>query len=146
MYGKGDSACDGNLMTDVGNQVAYRMILEAKNEIGKGGYDPTIQMSLYYHNYWSQEDSQRIRDICCCPTFGIAIAGPWMCILGAIFLEDAVVQPLTPFIFLSTTPADDESLGYITRVLSMLKRSTTSLDHFYQGLFNSPDQQHQQHQ
>ena len=141
--GIGDSACHGNLVTNVDGQVAYRMILEAQNEIRLGRCDPTIQMSLDYRNYWSQKTSQRIGNICCCPTFGIAIAGPWMCILGAIFLEHLVVQPLTPFIFLRTTPT--KSFTRITRIFSALKRSLASLDRFYQGIFNSPNQQNQRY-
>ena len=115
-FGKGDTACGGNLITNVDNQVAYRMVLEVKNSIRDGGCDPTIQMSIYYRGYWSQDDSQRVRDISCCPTFGIATAGPWMCVLGAIFLGKVVVEPLRPFIFLSAALAD--SLGNTTRVLS----------------------------
>ena len=77
--GIGDSACDGNLVTNVDGQVAYRMILEAKNEIGLGGCDPTIQMSLYYRNYWSQKTSQRI---VATQHLGLQSLGP-----GYVFLE-----------------------------------------------------------
>ena len=73
----------------------------------------------------------------CYPKFGIVTAGPWMCILGSYFLDNVVVQSLTLFIFLSPTPADDKSLGHITRALSVLKCSFTSLDSFYHGLPNS---------
>lgn len=117
------------------------MILEAKNEIGAGGSDPTLQMSIYYRGYWSQEGSKGVRDICCCPTFGIAIAGPWMCILGAIFLDKAVVQPLTPFIPLKATPPDDRPLAYVARILEALRLSFTTLDKFYRGLANFEDEQ-----
>ena len=56
MFGKNNAASDGVLVTDVGNQVAYQMILEGKNEIGTGGSDPTLQMSISYCGYWSQGD------------------------------------------------------------------------------------------
>jgi len=55
-FGKNYAASNGVLVTDVGNQVAYRMILECKNEIGTGGSDPTLQMSISYRGYWSQGD------------------------------------------------------------------------------------------
>src|SRR6185312_3703268 len=62
-----------------------------------------------------------------------------MCILGAVFLDKAVIQPLTPFIPLSVTPPDDTSLDYIARILEALRLSFTTLDNFYRGLANSND-------
>lgn len=53
-YGR-DASCDGILTTSFGNQRAYRLILEGKNEIGEGGCDPTIQISIYYCEYWCQK-------------------------------------------------------------------------------------------
>ena len=50
--GMGDSACDGNLVTNFDGQVAYRMIVVAKNEIGLGECDPTIQI---YSAGWGGE-------------------------------------------------------------------------------------------
>jgi len=60
-----------------------------------------------------------------------------MCILGAVFLDKAVIQPLTPFIPLNITPPDDTSLDYIARILEALRLSFTTLDNFYRGLANS---------
>ena len=57
-YGAGQykPAADGTLTTTIGKDIAYRMILEIKNEMCAGMSEPTIQGSLYYHGYWSQND------------------------------------------------------------------------------------------
>ncbi|KAF9433529.1 hypothetical protein BGZ76_009319 [Entomortierella beljakovae] len=129
--GGSDSRSNGVLLTSVGDQRAYRMILEGKNEVGAGGCDPTVQLAQYYRTYWSQTNTELFRDNCCCPTFGIAIAGPWMCIIGAVYLDVPVVQPLTPFVPLTSTPYHNASLSYIARVLEALRLGLTRLENFY---------------
>jgi hypothetical protein len=51
-----EARSDGVLLTSIGGERAYRMILEEKNEIGIGGCDPTIQFAQYYRTYWSQNN------------------------------------------------------------------------------------------
>ncbi|KAF9084454.1 hypothetical protein BGX27_003808, partial [Mortierella sp. AM989] len=137
-----EARSDGVLVTSVGSQRAYRMILAGKNEIGTGGCDPTIQIAQCYRTYWSQDNTKLFRDRSCCPTFGIAIAGPWICILGAIFLDRPIVEPLTPFIPLTSATNDTTNLGYVTRVLVALRLGLEALDNFYsqQAIGDNGDQ------
>ncbi|CAG8548299.1 7119_t:CDS:2 [Paraglomus occultum] len=136
-FGKRDCSSDGVLITNINESVAYRMILEFKNEVGTGGTDPTLQTALYYRGYRSQDDAKSIRDLCCCPTFGVAIAGPWMCILGAVLLDKTVVQLLTPFLPLTETLYDDKHVGRVSRILVALGRAFDKLQMFYTGLTSS---------
>ncbi|CAG8796520.1 27507_t:CDS:2, partial [Dentiscutata erythropus] len=88
-YGKG-CHCDGLLTAKVSLLDAYIGIIEGKNEVGSGGTDPSLQGSIYYRDYWSQTVVEQIRDCCCVPSFIITIAGPWICVLGGIFLNRAL--------------------------------------------------------
>ncbi|KAH9054714.1 hypothetical protein EDB87DRAFT_1426930 [Lactarius vividus] len=75
-----------------------------------------------------------IRDHCCCPTYLIALAGPWICILGAVFVDDVVVQPLTDFIWIGGYPCSDDRLKSMTRILASLGAGIVELRQFYTNL------------
>ncbi len=78
-----------------------------------------------------------VRDRCCCPTFLVALAGPWMCILGAVFVDHVVVQRLTNFIWIGGDPYNDDELKLVTRILASLRTGIVELEIFYAGLSNS---------
>ncbi|KAJ1301447.1 hypothetical protein OPQ81_008705 [Rhizoctonia solani] len=113
MYETKGTKSDGSILSRNG---AYCMVMEIKNEIGTGGSDPSIQGAIEFAKYWSQvkfkvsfhrwelrselrlqERLQWLREQCCCPTFILAIAGPWACILGGVMVKHPVVQPLAVF-------------------------------------------------
>src|SRR6266702_62076 len=75
-----------------------------------------------------------IRDRCCCPAFLIALAGPWMCILGAVFVDHVVVQQITDFIWIGGHPYNDDKLQSVTRILAALGTGIAELREFYKAL------------
>ncbi|KAH9000159.1 hypothetical protein EDB92DRAFT_1939906 [Lactarius akahatsu] len=89
---------------------ALVVLKEDKNEVGTGGCDPPHQCALGFRTYYIQKKTKSIRESCCCPSFLIALAGPWMCIFGAVFVENVVVQQLTDFIWIGGYPYDDRKL------------------------------------
>lgn len=76
----------------------------------------------------------KIWEASCCPSFIIAIAGPWMCILGAVYAEHVVVQPLTDILWLAHHPQKADRLVRITRVFCALRASLRDLDDYYANL------------
>ncbi|CAG8637197.1 3197_t:CDS:2, partial [Paraglomus occultum] len=100
---------DGAMFTNVRNfaENAITLVMEDKNEIGAGGNDPSIQGACAYAKYWAQNWVKNICENSCCPSFILAIAGPWICILGAVYLEKPVIEPLTDFLLLIDRPGDD---------------------------------------
>ncbi|KAG9084343.1 hypothetical protein FRC06_004116, partial [Ceratobasidium sp. 370] len=117
---------------------AYCAIIEVKNEIGTGECDPTIQAAESFAIYWSQEKMTPLRNICCCPSLIIAIAGPWMCVLGAVYLRNPVVQPLTDYIWLGHHPLQDRRLTHLTRVFHAAAVSIDELQEYYKSLLSRP--------
>ena len=77
-----------------------------------------------------------IRDRCCCPTFLIALADPWMCILGAVFV-DHVAQELTDFVWIGGHPYNDDKLKSVTRILAPLGTGIAELKELYKKLSSS---------
>ncbi|KAH9175907.1 hypothetical protein EDB89DRAFT_1847067 [Lactarius sanguifluus] len=118
-------------LTEVGALVVLK---EDKNEVGTGGCDPSHQCALGFRTYYIQKKMKSIRESCCCPTFLIALAGPWMCIFGAVFIENVVVQQLTDFIWIGDHPYDDRKLELVTRLLASLGTGIAELQEFYRSL------------
>jgi len=130
-----DVRADGVIVTSVPNlPVAYRGLWELKNEIGCGGSDPVTQGSYSYRKYWGAQDKDDLRSSCCCPSFIIAIAGPWMCILGAVFVTEAVIEPLTDYIWLGANPLNDTRLLRVARLFKSLAAGLRTLHEFYTTL------------
>ncbi|CAE6471454.1 unnamed protein product, partial [Rhizoctonia solani] len=122
---------DGLVQAQTGG---YQMIMEVKNEIGVGGCDPSIQGAVAYANYWGDDRSEWMTRRCCCPSMILAIAGPWMCILGGIMLKQPVIQPLTPFFWFGDNLSAPLHIHYVAKVFASLAMSLSELRNFYDGL------------
>ncbi|CAE6423706.1 unnamed protein product [Rhizoctonia solani] len=107
-----------------------------KNEIGTGSSDPSIQAAQSYTNFWSSTAVEDWLNSCCCPSILIGIAGPWMCILGAIFLDRPVVQPLTDFLWVGEDPVRPLELDNIARVFHSINQARDELEDYYEA--NNP--------
>ncbi|KAG6894623.1 hypothetical protein C0992_005366 [Termitomyces sp. T32_za158] len=124
---------NGIMIEPCGLSTVYLVIEEVNNEIGVGQADPCNQGGLAYRKYWAKQTA--IRKLSHCPSIILAIAGPWMCVLGAIYLEKAVVQPLTNYIWLGGNVYDDEEQLLMTaRLFGALKTAISSLRTYYRGI------------
>ncbi|KAG9098866.1 hypothetical protein FRC06_005890 [Ceratobasidium sp. 370] len=112
----------------------YLLVSEWKNEVGTGGCDPSVQAAFSYVRYWGQETMRPLRDLCCCPSFILAIAGPWMCLLGAVFLEQPIVEPLTDFIWIGPRDCLSDGVRDVAQVFQALATSLKALRSFYNHL------------
>ncbi|KAJ7452021.1 hypothetical protein FB451DRAFT_1374222 [Mycena latifolia] len=128
------SGTDGSL-----NEAVALLIEEEKRKLGEGGCDASIQASFSMLRYWAQ--SNAIRGRCCCPTFLIAFAGPWLAVLGAVLTDKCVVQRLTDFIWLGSGAVlnDSRQCLRVARVLHSLTRSLGHLRKYYVALTPSND-------
>ncbi|KAF8593038.1 hypothetical protein BDV93DRAFT_549651, partial [Ceratobasidium sp. AG-I] len=112
------------------------LVVEMKNEVGMGGCDPCIQGAISYVKSWSDPNQDDIRPASCCPSFILAIAGPYMCVLGAIMLDHPVVQLLTPFFWVGdhVNPAFHSDICALARLFISLSDSVKELKKFYNSL------------
>ncbi|PKY55590.1 hypothetical protein RhiirA4_475159 [Rhizophagus irregularis] len=115
--------CPSTSASPVFEEKAVPIILwEYKNEIGTGGKDPSIQGGCGYANS-------------CCPSIILAIAGPWICVLGAVYLENPVIEPLTDFILMMNRPEDDgKRVEELAVFFESLRLAFRTLDNYYKGL------------
>ncbi|KAK0458356.1 uncharacterized protein EV420DRAFT_394133 [Desarmillaria tabescens] len=116
--------------------VAAGVICEEKAELGWDG-EGSVQGSFSYAQYWTQKDIQRehIFKACCCPSFIISIAGPWIVILGAVFRTLPIVQRLTDYLWLGNSRAnDDDHALRLARVFQSVRLAIDNLEKYYQEL------------
>ncbi|RIA80555.1 hypothetical protein C1645_792277 [Glomus cerebriforme] len=103
---------------------------EIKNEIGTSWLDPYSQGAYSWINYWTNKSDDFWKKRCCCPSFIISLAGPWMMISGAILLETPVVHPLTSYIPLLAT-IDTNNMKLIARIFWAIERGFNNLRIYY---------------
>ncbi|CAE6446212.1 unnamed protein product [Rhizoctonia solani] len=115
-----------------GDNGAWCIIMEMKNEIGSGASDPSIQAAQSYTRAW--KGLPGFTDRCCCPSILIAIAGPWMSVLGAIFLDRPVIQPLTGFLWVGHNPSVPSNLDDLARVFYGISQAREELKNYYAAL------------
>ncbi|CUA78246.1 hypothetical protein RSOLAG22IIIB_13026 [Rhizoctonia solani] len=113
---------------------AYGAMIEINNEVSTDNCDPCIQGAQAYSRYWSQTKMDELRAATRCPSLIIFIAGPWMCILGAVYLEHIVVQPLTEYVWLGHHPQQDHRLTHMTQLFAAISSTITFLQNYYTPL------------
>ncbi|KAK0454099.1 uncharacterized protein EV420DRAFT_1273330 [Desarmillaria tabescens] len=119
-------------------QTALLATVKEKSELGSGG-DVTTEGGCSYIDFWLSEDHQELRECGCCPSFIICLAGPWLIIMGAVLTAQPIVQRLTDFIWLGTSPAiNDAQCIRIAGVLRALKAGIRILDDYYRDLVHLP--------
>ncbi|TFK62236.1 hypothetical protein BDN72DRAFT_903401 [Pluteus cervinus] len=115
---------------------AFVALREAKNEIGTASSDPYNQASFSYRKYWAGAEQKAIRERSYCPTIIIAIAGPWFCVMGGVFGERVIVQPLTDYMWLGVDPSSDQHLDNTVRLFAALKDAISTLQDYYAHLLD----------
>ena len=80
----------------------------------------------------------RLIDRCCCPSIILAIAGPCLCVIGAVYGQSAIVQPLTDYIWLDNSPFNAPNYVFVARLFTALKSAILSLSKYYEALEMDP--------
>ena len=64
----------------------------------------------------------------------MAIAGPWICVSGGVFVKKAIIQRLTDYVWLGSDPFVSTRQDYVARLFTALKSAISSLDKYYKDL------------
>ncbi|RIB23831.1 hypothetical protein C2G38_2013742 [Gigaspora rosea] len=131
-----ETSNDGCLYLKVHSFTVLYLLIEIKNEIGTGKCDPTTQAAAFYAKFYAQKKYEQMLTGCNMPCFIIGLAGPWICILGAVYVEKPLIEPLTafePLIFIN----DRTHLEKIARLFMALHIGCNDLTKYYKSLSNS---------
>ncbi|KAG8899675.1 hypothetical protein FRB99_006506 [Tulasnella sp. 403] len=121
---------------------AALLLWEYKNELGING-EPLSQLGVGYGRFWAQQARTELRRRSYSPTILIVVAGPWLCVLSAVFVEKIMIEPLTDLIFCGGRPNDDlEGIGVIARLFQALRLAHKDLAKHYKDLSSSTEPQY----
>jgi serine/threonine protein kinase len=124
---------DGVLTLDFHSFTVLLGLTEIKNEIGTGKCDPTTQAAVSYAKFYTQQKYNKLLKGCNLPCFIIALTGPWICVLGAVYVEKPVIEPLTAFEPLIFTN-DKTHVEKIARLFRALRLGSDNLKNYYNSL------------
>jgi hypothetical protein len=69
------------------------------------------------------------------PTLLITLTGPWLCVYGAVWTTEPIIQRLTDMIWLGKPPCRNEyKVNRIACTLLAAKEAIKQLEHFYQNM------------
>src|ERR1700743_505221 len=75
------------------------------------------------------------RKYSCFPSILLAIEGPWLCILGAIYHTTAMIEPLKDYIFCADRPIDlGTRVPFFARLFTALSNAYRILQNYYRNL------------
>ncbi|KAJ7023788.1 hypothetical protein C8F04DRAFT_1193099 [Mycena alexandri] len=122
------------------DQLEILALAEYKRELGEGGCDASTQASLSVVRYWTQPENKRVAARTCCPTYVVALGGPWLAVLGAVITSRCIVQRFTDFMWLGPRNAllNDDHVRQVARVLFALKGAIADSQLFDDSLPPSP--------
>jgi len=120
------------------NNKALLALFEYKNEVGAGSGDPALQASSSYRKWAVDSANDSIRNSSCCPAFIVSIAGPHVCISGAVFIDCTMVQMLIEPLVLNLSPALPNRLRRVAKIFAALSRALHQLRDFYHSVTPSP--------
>ena len=109
-------------------QVSQRVVIlvEAKNEIGKGRCDSYMQAVAFYHRN-TQKLLTKIIESTCAPCLLVELVGPHFAVSGAVCGEHILVDRLTPFLWCVPQPNDRAAMIQLARCLKALKNALCQL-------------------
>jgi serine/threonine protein kinase len=94
-------------------------------------FSPAIDC-VFYFIYASIRQSTRLRNATNCPTFIVAISGPWIAILGTVFTDGLIVQHLTDYVWAGLDSTLNESrILRIARTFYALNNGLANLRSYY---------------
>ncbi|KAI3618081.1 hypothetical protein WG66_005673 [Moniliophthora roreri] len=130
------SSCD--YLTIVGtpkHEEGALAFMEVKPKYSSSNVDPSVQVGFSYSRHYCQPNRQALLQRSCCPSFLIAIAGPWLVIMGGVITTQTIVQRLSPYLWLGTSRIQNgEYVISIAQKLFALRKAIAELNKYYREL------------
>ncbi|KAF9482613.1 hypothetical protein BDN70DRAFT_801214 [Pholiota conissans] len=123
----------------IGDTRVALLVVEMKQELTIRNCDPSLQAGLSMRHVWIDSLKRDIRDRCCCPTFLIAVGGPWLCVLGGVLTDRIIVQRLTDMKWMALSSTEEDARIYHNaRLFIALRQCLAELKTYYEGLGSVP--------
>ncbi|KAL5514057.1 hypothetical protein ACEPAG_2818 [Sanghuangporus baumii] len=141
---------DGLVKTYLHEQRVILACLRWRNELGSEG-DAGYHAACSYRQYVTDSEVslikltssssvliddrvqyEEVRKRTCSPAIIVGIMGPYLCLMGGIFVDEIIVQPFTDYLFLGGDPDYGKRVLHIARTFKATKRALRELEHFYE--------------
>ncbi|KAH9942724.1 hypothetical protein B0H21DRAFT_823948 [Amylocystis lapponica] len=116
-----------------GKKEGIYVYLDIKNELGMDG-DGGLQGALTLRKFIAQDKYKEIRNVSCCPCIVVSVAGPYICIAGAVLVDVFIVQPFTDYIYLGGDPFRMDRIMRVAKIFGAVSKAVMSLREYYQHL------------
>ncbi|KAH9921084.1 hypothetical protein B0H21DRAFT_827183 [Amylocystis lapponica] len=126
----------GSVDIDKIHKVTGDGLIKWKNELGSPD-DGGIQAALTYRKHIVQSVYTDIRHSSCCPCLLISVMGAYICIFGAVFVDQVVVQPFTEYIWLGGDPYYETWVVSVARIFHATASAVAGLQAYYRNLVPS---------
>ncbi|KAL5522070.1 hypothetical protein ACEPAF_1926 [Sanghuangporus sanghuang] len=122
---------DGLIREHIQDQVALLACLRWRNELGSVG-DAGYHAACSYREYAASKEYETVRKRTCSPAMIVSIMGPYLCLWGAIFVDEIIVQPFTDYIFLGGNPDYGDRVLHVARIFKAAKNALHNLQQYYE--------------
>ncbi|KAG8891358.1 hypothetical protein FRB99_003650, partial [Tulasnella sp. 403] len=85
-------------------------------------------------HYFTAEEYANIRRASCLPCVFLTIAGPYICVYGAVLVDVFIVQPSTEVLFMGGTPFLDDRIIRVAKIFDGLRPAMLELQEYYRAL------------
>ncbi|KAH8104451.1 hypothetical protein DFH11DRAFT_1883340 [Phellopilus nigrolimitatus] len=116
------------------------LIADLANELGSGDGDPLLRVAARYAESVTSPAFAHARQRSCCPLLLVALAGPYLCVLGGVFAaRGPAVEPLTDLVLCLERPEDAGArIALLARTLQALRNAHLRLTAHYAALPSAP--------
>ncbi|KAH8112359.1 hypothetical protein DFH11DRAFT_1744967 [Phellopilus nigrolimitatus] len=116
------------------------LIAEHANELGSDDGDPLLRVAARYAESVTSPAFAHARQRSCCPLLLVALAGPYLCVLGGVFAaRGPAVEPLTDLVLCLERPEDAGArIALLARTLQALRNAHLRLAAHYAALPSLP--------
>ncbi|KAH9942731.1 hypothetical protein B0H21DRAFT_867599 [Amylocystis lapponica] len=123
----------GQLARTYGKKEGIYVCLDIKNEPGIDG-NGGLQGALTLRKFVAQHKYKEIRNVSCCPCIAVSVAGPYICIAGAVLVDVFIVQPFTDYIYLGGDSFRMDRIMRVAKIFGAVSKAVMSLREYYQHL------------
>ena len=154
----GTCILDGTISKKLGGCFVPLLCTEYKPGIDEeGGYDPSTQDAypvraslvskevcgsrvFFTIPYSPSVQFTDVLERCCCPSFLLSGAGPYLCILGIVFTDKLIVQRLTDIMWVGrATYLEGSHIYRLARIFESLRFALAELDGYYSRVLQDPN-------
>ncbi|EJU00833.1 hypothetical protein DACRYDRAFT_108886 [Dacryopinax primogenitus] len=133
-----DSSEDGCILVPTGKEkilLVEAAFFDLRPDITVGYKHANLHIAEIARRAWIQDERKHLRNVSCCPSFLIMIAGPFIHVFGIIFAREPTTESFTGFISIEINNHPlEKRIERVVHLFQCLKDSISALELYYWDL------------